>query len=208
MFTKKEVATLAQRIEVLDWYHANGRNQSKTARYFAPLYPNLDIKQPLVSSWVKEEAKWRGQWAQGNEKNTVRMAKKIRQTEHPEITKMLELWVAKAMDDGILLTGEVLRQKWNRFADLACIPTDDRLKLSNGWLQSFKDRTGLKELRRHGEAASAKLSTVDQERKRVQDLLKESGYELREIYNMDETGLFYGCAYCSLVVIWWLTLYP
>jgi hypothetical protein len=35
------------------------------------------------------------------------------------------------MSDGILLTGEVLRQKWNIFAALAGIPDDERLKLSN-----------------------------------------------------------------------------
>lgn len=122
----------------------------------------------------------------------------MRQTEHPQITEMLELWVAKAMHDGILLTGEVLRQKWNRFADLACIPTDERLKLSNGWLESFKDRVGLKQMKRYGEAASANMTTVAEERKRVQDLIRESGYELREIYNMDETGLFYGYAYLDL----------
>lgn len=61
---KPERATLAQRIEVLNWYHKNGKNQCDTARHFAPLYPNVPIKQPLVCSWVKDEAKWRTQWEQ------------------------------------------------------------------------------------------------------------------------------------------------
>ena len=58
VFTKKENATLAQCIEVLDWHHQNGKNQSATAQHFAHKYPNLQIKQPLVSAWVKEEVKW------------------------------------------------------------------------------------------------------------------------------------------------------
>jgi hypothetical protein len=29
------------------------------------------------------------------------------------------------MDDGILLTGEVIHQKWNRFADLVGVPEDN-----------------------------------------------------------------------------------
>jgi len=49
---------LAQRIEILDWYHTNGENQSKMARHFDAVYPNLRAKQPLVSAWVKEEEKW------------------------------------------------------------------------------------------------------------------------------------------------------
>lgn len=188
---KKENATVAQRIEVLDWYHKNGRNQSATARHFAPLYPNLQIKQPLVSSWVKDESKWREIWNQSNCQSD-RTAKRARQTEHPEISEMMDLWVSKAMADNVLLTGEVLRQKWSIFADLAGVPEDDRLKLSNGWLARFKDRNGLREWRRHGEAASATSETVEQEQMRIQNLIKEGQYQLRDIYNMDETGLFYG----------------
>ena len=47
---------------------------------------------------------------------------------------MMNLWVLKAMSEGILLTREVLCQKWTKFANLVGIPKDERLKLSNGWL--------------------------------------------------------------------------
>ena len=67
VFTKKENATLAQRIEILDWHHKHGRKH--TAQHFAPIYPNLKIKQPLISMWLKEEAKWHEQWEQTVHKN-------------------------------------------------------------------------------------------------------------------------------------------
>jgi Fe-S cluster assembly scaffold protein SufB len=182
-----------QRIEILEWHHKNGANQTATAQHFDPIYPNLQIKQPLVSSWLKDEAKWYEQWDQTN-KNSDRTAKRVRQTEHPDVSEMMDLWVSKAMGDGVLLTGEVLRQKWNRFADLVGIPEDERLKLSHGWLTRFKEQHGLKQLKRHGEAASADAKTVETERKRIQELIKKYGYELRDIFNMDETGHFYGYA--------------
>lgn len=78
---------------------------------------------------------------------------------------MLDLWVSAALLDNILLTGEVLRQKWTRFADLAGIPNDDHLKLSDGWLARYKTRMGLKELKCHGEAASVGPETAEAERK-------------------------------------------
>lgn len=193
VFTKKENATLTQRIEILDWHHANGTNQTKTAHHFAPIYPNLQIKQPLISTWIREETKWREQWLQAN-CQSEREAKRVRQTEHPEVSEMMDLWVSKAMDDGIMLTGEVLRQKWNAFADMAGVPEDERLNLSNGWLGCFKERNGLKQMKRHGEAALSDAETVEEERERIQDLIKESNYELRDIFNMDETGLFYAYA--------------
>ena len=58
---------------------------------------------------------------------------------------MMDLWVSKAMGDQVLLTGDILHQKWNTFADLAGVPKDDRLQLSNGWLSQFKEWNGLKE---------------------------------------------------------------
>ena len=100
------------------------------------------------------------------------------------------------MRDGILLSGEVLHQKWNAFANLVGIPKDERLKLSNGLLGRFKGRNGLKEMERHGEAAFAHAITVEKEMKRIQELIEKYGYKLRDIFNMDETGLF--CAYTSI----------
>ncbi|KAG6867136.1 hypothetical protein C0993_006411 [Termitomyces sp. T159_Od127] len=111
IFTKKEVATLDQRIKILDWYHANGKAQSKTAKHFAPLYPNLVIKQLLSSSWAKEETKWQEQWAEADS-NSDHSAKWLHQTQHPEVTVMMDLWVSKAMAEGILCTGDVLHAKW------------------------------------------------------------------------------------------------
>jgi hypothetical protein len=110
---------------------------------------------------------------------------------------MMALWITKALADKILLTGEVLRHKWETFTKMAGVAEEDKLKLSNGLLGRFKERFGLKQLKRHGEAASVGEQTVEDERKQVQELIKEFmalGYVLRDIFNMDETGLFYRCA--------------
>lgn len=104
---------------------------------------------------------------------------------------MLELWVSKAMADKLLLTGEVLRQKWKTFADLRGVPDDERLNLSEGWLSSFKERNGLKGIKRHGEAASAPPDTVEKEQLRIQELIEKEGYTPRNIFNADETSFFY-----------------
>ena len=104
----------------------------------------------------------------------------------------MDLWVSDAMLDNILLIGEVLCQKWIRFADLAGVLKDDRLNLSDGWLARFKARNGLKEFKRHGDAASASLEMAEREQQCIQVLVKEYGIELRDLFNTDETGFFYG----------------
>jgi Tc5 transposase DNA-binding domain len=103
---------------------------------------------------------------------------------------MMDLWIAKAMADNINLTGEVLRQKWTTLANLARIPKDKHLTLSEGWLTRFKARHGLKELKHHGEAASANPEVVIEEQCHIQMLIKEQGYQLRDIFNMDERDCF------------------
>ena len=153
VFTKKENETLAQWIEILDWHPQNGKNQAVTAWHFGALYLNFRIKQPLISSWLRDEAKWQERWQQSNHR-THWTAKQSCQTEHPKILEMMDLWVSKAMADGILLTEKILQQKWNTSADLDGVLEDERLKSSNGWLARFKEWNGLQEMKRHGEAVS------------------------------------------------------
>ncbi|KAI6017368.1 hypothetical protein BKA83DRAFT_4465217 [Pisolithus microcarpus] len=157
-FHKKENATLAQQIEILDWYHANGKNQKQMAAHFNKIYPSLYLKQLRISVWLQDEAKWQAEY-EGNA-NLSRSAK-----------KMLDLWVSKAMADNILLTGKT-------FADLIGVPDDEHLNLSEGWLSWFK-------------AASAASEIVEEEWLHIQELIKKHGYQPRDIFNADESSLFY-----------------
>jgi len=155
------------------------------------IYPNLRLKQPIISAWLKDEEKWRTQWAEVESKGQAGSSKRAKQMEHPEVNEMLELWVAKAMAENVHVNGEILRQKWTRFSDLVGVPGDERLNLSEGWLTAFKKRCGLKEFKRHGEAGSSDPADVEKERARIRELIWKYRYHLKDIFNMDETGLFY-----------------
>jgi hypothetical protein len=111
---------------------------------------------------------------------------------HQDVEDAMQLWVSQATLAGIFLTGDILRAKWTKASEEFGVPAESRLKLSNGWLDSFKARNGLKEMKRHGEAGSASETTVEEERKRVRAIIEASRLPLDCIYNMDETGLFYG----------------
>ena len=72
---------------------------------------------------MKQEAAWRAE----HERSTALgcAAKRICQTQHPDVTEMLDLWVSKATADGVLLTGEIIRQKWQNFSDLTGVPDNE-----------------------------------------------------------------------------------
>ena len=62
-------------------------------------------------------------------------------------------------------------------------------KASNGWLESFKKRHNIACAVACGESASVSSTTVDDWKSRLPALYQ--GYAAKDIFNMDETGVFY-----------------
>ena len=91
------------------------------------------------------------------------------------------------MDQGASISGPLLIEKAQKFA------TDmgyDDFKCSQGWLTSFKERYNIKLRSIQGEERSVKTEDVDAWHQTVwTEILQE--YEAKDIYNCDESGLFY-----------------
>ncbi|KAJ8139309.1 hypothetical protein OY671_007479, partial [Metschnikowia pulcherrima] len=87
---------------------------------------------------------------------------------------------------------EAAKQIWDTLPLTAKIAdTGDELpppKWSNGWVYKFKRRHNISSRKFHGEAASVPLK-AHEEMKTVRLIAKE--YELRDVYNMNESGLFW-----------------
>ncbi|XP_060085270.1 jerky protein homolog [Ylistrum balloti] len=58
-----------------------------------------------------------------------------------------------------------------------------------GWIQRFKERRGMRKRKYHGEVDSADMTSVQTGRHDLRQLLTD--YNPEDIYNMDETELFY-----------------
>ncbi|KNF01910.1 hypothetical protein PSTG_04734 [Puccinia striiformis f. sp. tritici PST-78] len=178
-------ASYAEKVEVLDWHHQNGKNQSKTAAHFDKTYPNLKIKQPLISKWLKDEASIRSKNIESNNPST----KRLRAVSYPQVEEALNKWMKQAMHLNLTVTGEVIKEKWRDFAWLAGIPSEEWLSLSSGWLDSYKMRHQIKSYLKHGEGASVDLVVLEEEVERIKKIT--SKFELKNIFNMDKTGLFF-----------------
>ena len=46
-------------------------------------------------------------------------------------------------------------------------------------------------MKRHGEAASASVDTIEKEKQQVQEFIRKEGYKPWDIFNADETSFFY-----------------
>jgi hypothetical protein len=91
-----------------------------------------------------------------------------------------------------VITGDILRsqahQVWNR---LPQYNRKEEPKWSNGWLDRFKRRYNIKEYKQHGEGASAEVNTLSAIQQMDNLRLECSNYRPCDIFNMDETGLFW-----------------
>ena len=72
------------------------------------------------------------------------------------------------------------------------IPNDQYPSFSNGWLHAFKERNGLKRYCSHGESGDAEMEGIEEKLKDIRSKIAE--YNAEDVYNFDETGLFYNLA--------------
>ncbi|QRV97843.1 tigger transposable element-derived protein 6 [Ceratobasidium sp. AG-Ba] len=178
--------TYSQKIEVLDFYHRHKnyvplcKMPERLHKEGLPMVHYTTIRRLVnneqrVRQYVSEHPK-----CLDSKRETV--------VTHPELEEALARWVEQQLNANLRLTGYALVEKAQRLCKLFSIPTEDRIKFSNGWLESFKRRHGLHRITFHGERASAPTETIAAERARLRSIL--AAYSPRDQYNMDETAVY------------------
>ncbi|GFY11607.1 tigger transposable element-derived protein 1 [Trichonephila clavipes] len=64
-------------------------------------------------------------------------------------------------------------------------------KATSGWFTKFKRRSGIKHVLMHGESASADKEAAEKYCLKFQEFIETEGYRPQQIFNCDETGLFW-----------------
>ena len=141
------------------------------------------IAQSSLSTILKDKDKIRAAVNQG-----TRQLKKQRTSTYPDVDKALLIWFQQARSMYVPISGPILIEKGEQLAQ-ELGHTD--CKLSGGWLDRFKQRHGIVFKTMSGEAASAKDIDTSEWEATLQKILED--YNPRDIFNADETGLFYKC---------------
>lgn len=97
-------------------------------------------------------------------------------------------WFKQQRAAGVLVRGTEVLNAAEKFAQLQGVKD---FKASEGWLFRFKRRHGLSNRKAHGEALDCDESGLEDFRQKFSDLISKEGLLLSQIYNADETGLFY-----------------
>ena len=114
--------------------------------------------------------------------------KMMRKPNHPQLDESVLKWLQQQRTAHVMVRTVELLDAANRFADHLQIKD---FKASHGWLDRFKQRHGLSNCIAHGEAGSADASGVDAFRQRLSDFVNRHDLANAQIYNANETGLFW-----------------
>lgn len=109
-----------------------------------------------------------------------------RQSEYSDINKPLYTWYTLARSKNILPMGPQLVEKAKQIA--SCVGKHN-FKGSNGWLDKWKKRYSVKQLRASGEVCNFQDLTVGSSKGRLPELI--AGYAVDDIWSFKETGLFW-----------------
>lgn len=122
---------------------------------------------------------------------------------HNEMERLLLLWIKEKEIRGDSITQSAISHKATAlFDDLLEAQRDSggegtshqtvsEFKASNGWFERFKRRTGIHSVIRHGEAASSDKKEANNFLKKFEELISNEGYIPQQVFNCDETGLFW-----------------
>ena len=122
------------------------------------------------------------------EANASSDTKRSRGGKNAEIDSALLEWFRKARSKNIPISGPILQEKALQIAK-ALDAAPPEFKASNGWLDRFKNRSGIKARSISGKAVDVSQTTVDSWKERLPDILQ--GLDPENIWNMDETGQFF-----------------
>lgn len=182
---QRKALTLYDKLKIIDYHEGegNGLSQAKLAEHFSSQYENLT--QSSISRILKNK----NQLRQTAQDNPARLAfLRNRKVKFPDVEEILWNWQLQQEGLNRIVSGRVLIQKAQLIAKELGIP-EHCIHFSNGWLDAYKQRHNIRATRYHGEAASVPMEAVATGRAQVQAICKD--YDLCDIYNFDETGLYY-----------------
>ena len=113
-------------------------------------------------------------------------SKRIRPGQHPNLETALLLWLNDVRSRNAIVNDEMMLEKAKKFGAELNI---ENFSYSRGWLSRLKERHGIASRKFHGESASADMKIVEDGRNHLQESLRH--YNPENIFNMDETALFY-----------------
>lgn len=174
---KLKTLTLAQRVKIIKRFQAGMKVMEISEHYKVP--------QSTVSTIIRKKDKW----LKKHEAHENPQSKRNKPLMDERLEECLIVFVRQARAMKIPISGPIVREKARQFASSIGL---QNFKASNGWLIKFMKRHNISFKKLCGESASVDTTVTDDWKEHTLPKIIED-YEPHNIFNADETGLFYKC---------------
>ena len=171
----KKTLTLEEKVKALQMYDQNPSSR-KVAEAFG-------VGKDQIQRLVKRKADIMNEFETNVPSDRKR---KVRKTGNEDINELTWKWFQDVTSRKIIVNGPMLKERALKFATDLSI---DTFTASNGWLESFLKRHNNVFGSQSGERGDVDHAIVSDWNKKLPIVCQ--GYEPRNIFNMDETGLFF-----------------
>ncbi|GFO22523.1 tigger transposable element-derived protein 4 [Plakobranchus ocellatus] len=176
---KRKGFTLEQKIAIIEDTEKKTKTQSKICEEYSiargSLHTILKDKDKIMSAYTQ------GLFSQNR--------KKMRRPETNDVDRALFTWFKDARSKNVPLSGPILVEKAKEFAERLGVTS---FTGSTGWLDRFKSRHEIVMKRICGESAAVCQETIEGWKDtQLKKILEE--FSPDDIFNADETGLFFKC---------------
>ena len=173
---KRRELSLKDKIELIKVSDQPGNSQRKLAAQFG-------IGKTQVQSILKRKAEYMTAYEDNDKENRKRLCLG---PQLDDIESATWEWFKRARAMGLTISGPMIQEQALRIAERL---NHADFKASNGWLDRFRKRHNITFGAVCGERGSVDNATVTSWKEKLPTILE--GYAPRDIYNMDETGLFF-----------------
>lgn len=173
--SKKTTLTLSDKIKLIELkQHENFSVKELMVKFKCgktQVYDAIKNKDKLMEQWVSCTNS-------GKSKRVVSVG-------YEQVERDLYRWFINCRSKSLPISRPIIQTEATKLAEKLGISD---FKASNGWLDRFKRRHNIVCKQINGEANDVNQDTVENWKRKLLVLIK--GYEAKDIYNADETGLF------------------
>lgn len=144
----------------------------------------LKVHHTTVRSWIKNKEK-----LLRCSSEITKTRRRFRKQQHDNINRAVWIWFKQARASGVPITGPMVQAKALKFSSQ--FKDGNNFTASNGWLRSWKNHFSISSKVICGEKLSADTQAVHPFQQKFLDLVKKEGLTPDQVFNGDETRLFY-----------------
>ncbi|KAG7172019.1 Tigger transposable element-derived protein 7-like 15, partial [Homarus americanus] len=120
--------------------------------------------------------------------SSVGVRKRMRVAKDTNLEEAVTKWFVQQRSCGNVVRGVEIQAAAAKLASHMGI---ENFEASDGWLWRFRNRHGMCNKITHGKAGSAPTEDIEPFKERLNDFIKSEGLLISQVYNGDETGLYW-----------------